>query len=191
MLFWLRLIFFLQVSVRPGIKKLSSSNFLDTKNHLILRPCISPWDLGLCIFFQPELEATKDQSMVSKNLEGWVPGYSAGEEQVWTLNVASSSWSALIVPFTPPCVEIRAMQLPPPQEMTEISGDHLHKWRESTELNKGMKFKPICLILPWIFTKLMNGELESKTHAKWFALNHSQLAWSKLFQITQNSITAT
>lgn len=58
------------------------------------------------------------------------------------------------------------MQLPSPQEMTEISGDHLHKRRESTELNKGMKFKPICLILLWIFTKLMNGELETKMHAK-------------------------
>lgn len=185
-LFWLALIFFLQVSVRPGIKKFSSSNFLDTKDHLILRPYISLWDPGLCIF-SAQLEATKDQSMVSENLGGWVPGYSA-EEQVWTLKVASSSWSALTVPFTLPCVEIRvfwavwAMQLPPPQEMTEISGDHFHKWRESTELNKGIKFKPICLSLPWIFTKLMNGELETKKHAKWFALNHSQSAWSKRFE---------
>ena len=76
-LFWLGLIFFLQVSVRPGIKKFSSSNFLDTKDHLILRPYISLWDPGLCIF-SAELEATKDQSMVSENLGGWVPGYSAG-----------------------------------------------------------------------------------------------------------------
>ena len=45
--------------------------------------------------------------MASENLGGWVPGYNAGEEQVWTFKEASSSLSAFIVPFTPPNLEIR------------------------------------------------------------------------------------
>lgn len=42
--------------------------------------------------------------------------------------------------------------------------------------DSGMKFKPVLLILSWIFTMLKKSKLETKKHAKRFALNHSQSA---------------
>lgn len=57
---------------------------------------------------------------------------------------------------------------------------------EKVSRDSGMEFKPILLILSWIFTMLKRSKLEIKKHAKWFALNHSQSAgfiWFKLYYI--------
>lgn len=55
------------------------------------------------------------------------------------------------------------MQLPPPQGMIK-STVTIYINEEKLLWVDGMKFKPIRLILSWIFTMLMKGKLETMKH---------------------------
>lgn len=75
--------------------------------------------------------------------------------------------------YDPPSLEIRIQprdkseptSIPPPQGMRKGNGDHLHKWRESTQ-GQWYEIQVNSCDFMWICTKLMKGKLETKKHAE-------------------------